>query len=167
MTLYSGMGRLNENCVPNVKNTSFTVTATRQNLSDQSAQRAIIARGGKFGGWCLYFRDGHPAFGYNWVGLETFVIKAATEVGEGDHVVAVEFEFGGGAGKGGTARVLVDDTKVAKGRIDKTVPGVFSFDDFLDVGQDGGRGRGLRHAPRCLQRHHSRCHHRHRALVTP
>ena len=138
MTLYAGMGRLNENCVPNVKNTSFTVTASVV-LPDEPAQGAIIAQGGKFGGWCLYFRDGHPAFGYNWVGLESVVIKADSTIGPGAHVVCIEFDYdGGGAGKGGTARVLVDDAKVAEGRVEKTVPGVFSFDDFLDIGEDTG-----------------------------
>ena len=43
---------------------------------------------------------------------------------------------GGGAGKGGTGTLSVNDAQVAEGRIDKTVPVVFSTDDTFDVGAD-------------------------------
>jgi arylsulfatase len=51
----------------------------------------------------------------------------------------MEFKYdGGGVGKGGTATLLVDDKEVAKGRVEKTVPGRFSADETLDTGQDTG-----------------------------
>jgi hypothetical protein len=45
---------------------------------------------------------------------------------------------GGGAGKGGTGTLSVNGSKVAEGRIEKTVPVVFSTDDTFDVGADWG-----------------------------
>lgn len=33
---------------------------------------------------------------------------------------------------------MCDGKEIGSGRVDKTVPGVFSFDDFLDIGQDAG-----------------------------
>ena len=138
MTLLPGMTRLNENTVPNVKNVSFTVTA-KLTLDDKPTQGAVIAQGGSFGGWCLYFKDGVPAYAHNYVGMETFTVRAKEKVGRGKHTVEVKFDYdGGGAGKGGKVTLLRDGKKIGDGRVEKTVPGIFSFDDFLDVGQDSG-----------------------------
>jgi hypothetical protein len=41
-------------------------------------------------------------------------------------------------GKGGTGTLSVNDTKVAEGRIERTVPIIFSTDDTFDVGEDWG-----------------------------
>ena len=41
-------------------------------------------------------------------------------------------------GKGGTGTLSVNDKKVGEGRIEKTVPVVFSTDDTFDVGEDWG-----------------------------
>ncbi len=45
---------------------------------------------------------------------------------------------GGGLGKGGTADLYVDGTQVASGRVEATVPMLFSGDETLDVGSDSG-----------------------------
>jgi arylsulfatase A-like enzyme len=138
MTLYPGASRLNENTVPNVKNTHFNVTAPVI-IGDEPAQGAIIAQGGRFGGWCLYFRDGVPAYAHNWVGLETYIVRADEAIAAGDHVIELDFRYdGGGTGKGGTATLLCDGREIGSGRVEKTVPAIFSFDDYLDVGRDGG-----------------------------
>ena len=49
----------------------------------------------------------------------------------------VEFAYdGGGLGKGGTASLYVDGNKVGEGRVDGTVPMLFSADETLDLGSD-------------------------------
>ena len=53
-------------------------------------------------------------------------------------------------GKGGTGTLSVNGKKVAEGRIEKTVPVVFSTDDTFDVGEDWGTPSGA-----CLS---SSCH---------
>lgn len=136
MTLRPGMTRLNENTVLNVKNRTFTVTA-RLTLGDQPAQGAVIAQGGGFGGWCLYFRDGVPAYAHNWVGMQTFTVRADQALGAGEHILEMRFDYdGGGVGKGGEVTLTANGAAIGKGRIDKTVPALFSFDDALDVGMD-------------------------------
>ena len=60
------MSRLNENTVPNVKNRSFSVTAT-VTLPGGDGQGAMVAQGGSFGGWAFYLRDGVPTFGSCWL----------------------------------------------------------------------------------------------------
>ena len=49
----------------------------------------------------------------------------------------MEFTYdGGGLGKGGTVALFVDGEKVGEGRVDATVPMVFSADETTDVGSD-------------------------------
>jgi hypothetical protein len=51
----------------------------------------------------------------------------------------MEFAYdGGGLGKGGTATLYLDGASVGEGRIDATVPMMFSADETTDVGTDGG-----------------------------
>ena len=45
---------------------------------------------------------------------------------------------GGGPGKGGTGRLLVDDRQVAEARIDRTMGFRISLDETFDIGSDAG-----------------------------
>jgi arylsulfatase len=82
-------------------------------------------------------KDGKPAYCYNLFGLQRFKIYGEEPVPAGEHQVRVEFEYdGGGLGKGGTASLYVDGTKVSDGRIDATVPMLFSADETTDLGSD-------------------------------
>ena len=49
----------------------------------------------------------------------------------------MEFTYdGGGLGKGGNAKLFVDGSQVGEGRIEATVPMLFSADETTDVGTD-------------------------------
>ena len=51
----------------------------------------------------------------------------------------MEFAYdGGGLGKGGDVDLFVDGDKVGEGRVEMTVPMVFSADETTDVGSDSG-----------------------------
>jgi hypothetical protein len=51
----------------------------------------------------------------------------------------MDFKYdGGGLGKGGNASLFVDDTKVAEGRLDRTVSIIFSADSTCMVGDKIG-----------------------------
>ena len=55
------------------------------------------------------------------------------------HQIEVLFAYDGGFGAGGTLSLLVDESEVATGRIEKTVPLVFSMSgETFDVGVDTG-----------------------------
>jgi len=134
--LFSGMGRLSENSVLNLKNKSHSVTA-QITVPDAGADGVIISQGGAFGGWSLYLVDGRPSYCYNLFGLQQFHAAGDTPVPPGEHQVRVEFSYdGGGLAKGGTATLLVDGNKVAQGRVDATVPMIFSGDETCDLGDD-------------------------------
>jgi hypothetical protein len=134
--LFGGMGRLGENAVLNIKNKSHAVTADVA-VPDGGASGVIIAQGGAFGGWSLYLHDGVPAYCYNLLGVKQFKIYGSDKVPPGEHQVRIEFTYdGGGPGKGGTLDLYFDGTKTGSGRVDATVPLLFSLDETLDVGID-------------------------------
>jgi len=136
--LFGGMGRLSENSIVVLKNKSYAVTADfAVPEGDGPATGVIIAQGGAFGGWSLYVHEGRPAYCYNLFGLERFKVYGAEAIPPGEHQVRVEFAYdGGGLGKGGTATLYLDGDKVGEGRVDATVPMLFSADETTDLGSD-------------------------------
>jgi arylsulfatase len=136
--LFGGMGRLSENSMVVLKNKSYAVTAEVV-IPDTGAAGVIVAQGGAFGGWSLYLKDGKPAYCYNLFGLQLFKVYGEEALSAGDHQVRLEFDYdGGGLGKGGTAKLYLDGNKVGEGRVDATVPMLFSADETTDVGSDSG-----------------------------
>jgi arylsulfatase len=138
LTLYDGMTGMLENAFINVKNRSSSITAEVE-LPSSGANGVILAQAGRFAGWSLYFDKGRPAYTYNWIGRETYTIAATKAVPAGKAQVKLDFAYdGGGRGKGATATLFVDGQQVATGRIDNTVPILFSADEATDVGVDEG-----------------------------
>jgi len=136
--LFSGMGRLSENCVLNLKNKSHSVTAAIV-VPQKGAQGVIIAQGANIGGWSLYANKGKLKYCYNLGGVQHFYVEAANPLPPGEHQVRMEFAYaGGGLAKGGKVTLYTDGKKVAEGEVAMTLPMVFSADDGLDVGEDSG-----------------------------
>jgi arylsulfatase len=81
---------------------------------------------------------------YNWLGHDTYKVEGTSPLPSGDVTLKLSFEYdGGGLGKGGTARLLVNDQPVGTGRIEKTVPFMFSMSgETFDVGEDTGAAVG-------------------------
>jgi arylsulfatase A-like enzyme len=134
--LFSGMGRLSENSIVVIKNKSHAVTAQIV-VPDSGAEGVIVAQGGAFGGWSLYTTKGRPAYCYNLFGLQRLKVYGDKPIPAGEHQVRAEFAYdGGGLAKGGTVTLFVDGEKVGQGRVDATVPMLFSADETTDVGSD-------------------------------
>jgi len=134
--LFSGMGRLTENVLLNIKNKSHAVTAEVV-IPDTGAEGVIFAQGGAFGGWSLYLVEGRPAYCYNLFGLQRFKIHGSSPVPPGTHQVRMGFAYdGGGLAKGGAVTLFVDGVESGSGRVEATVPMAFSADETADVGRD-------------------------------
>jgi arylsulfatase len=134
--LFSGMGRLSENSVLVMKNKSFSITAEVE-VPPKGAEGVIIHQGGAFGGMSLYAKNGKAKFAYNFFGLETFATEANQPIPAGKHQVRMEFAYdGGGLAKGGNVSLFYDGKKVGEGRVERTVPMLFSADETTDVGRD-------------------------------
>jgi arylsulfatase len=149
--LFGSMGRLTEHSVVVTKNKSHAVTA-QVLVPDEGARGVIIAQGGAFGGFALYAKDGRPAYCYNLFGLQRFKVYGDSPIPAGQHQVRVEFAYdGGGLGKGGTATLFLDGEPVGAGRIDATVPMLFSGDETTDVGFDSATPVSDDYGPRDAQ----------------
>jgi hypothetical protein len=134
--LFGGMSRLAENVVLNLKNKSHSVTAQLQ-IPVGGAEGVIVSQGGGFAGWTLYVKNGRPKYVYNLFGLHHFYAEGETEIASGSHQVRMEFAYdGGGLGKGGTVSLYIDGEKTGEGRVEATVPMIFSADETCDVGSD-------------------------------
>jgi arylsulfatase A-like enzyme len=134
--LFRGMGRLSENSVINVKNKSHSLTAELA-VPEGGAEGVIVAQGGAYAGWSLYVDDGKPKYCYNLFGLQRFYTAGGTEIASGTHQVRMEFAYdGGGLGKGGTVTLYLDGEKAGEGRVEGTVPMIYSADETCDVGSD-------------------------------
>jgi arylsulfatase len=134
--LFGGMGRLSENSLLVLKNKSHAVSALIV-VPDGGANGVIVAQGGAFGGWSLYLHKGRPAYCYNLFGLRRFKVYGEAPVPAGEHQIRMEFAYdGGGLGEGGDVTLYVDGSKVAEGRVDNTVPMVFSADETADIAAD-------------------------------
>jgi arylsulfatase A-like enzyme len=134
--LFGGMGRLNENVVINIKNKSHVVTA-ELTVPEGGANGVIVAQGGAFAGWSLYVKDGRPKYAYNLFGIHHFHVDSDTEIPPGTHQVRMEFTYdGGGLAKGGDVALYLDGAKTGEGRVEGTVPMLFSGDETCDIGSD-------------------------------
>ena len=136
--LYNGMTRLSENSVLNMKNKSHSVTAEVE-IPKGGGNGVLIAQGGAFAGWSLYLHDGKPKYCHNLAGLMRFYVEGTKVVPAGKHQVRMEFAYdGGGLAKGGTATLFIDGKAVGDGRVNATVPMIYSGDETCDVGCDTG-----------------------------
>jgi uncharacterized protein YcnI len=146
--LFGGMGRLTENSVVSIKNKSFSVTAEVE-VPKSGAKGVIIAQGGDTNGWSLYAKDGKLKHCYNFFGVNLYFTESIQPIPAGTHQVRMEFKYdGGGLAKGGTVSLFVDGNKDGEGRVDMTVPMIFSSDETCDVGKEGGSPVSPDYGPR-------------------
>ncbi len=146
--LFSGMGRLSENSVINVKNKSHSITAEIV-VPASGAEGVIVAQGGNIGGWSLYAKGNKLKYCYNLLGVQYFYAEAAGPLPAGEHQVRMEFAYaGGGLGKGGQVSLYVDGKKVGETKVAATAAMVFSADDGCDVGEDTGAPVSPDYGPR-------------------
>jgi arylsulfatase len=109
-------------------------------VPEGGASGVIIAQGGAFGGWSLYLRaDGVPVYCYNLMGLQVTKVAGVEPLTAGSHRVVMSFAYdGGGPARGGDIALTVNGETVATGRLERSVPLVFSLDETCDVGHDSG-----------------------------
>ena len=137
-TFYPGP-RLPDPAFPDLKNKSFTLTASIE-IPDSGAEGVLATQGGRFGGWGLLVYKSAPAFIYKFFNFpgQMLRIDSPHPLAPGKHVVSVDFTYdGGGLGKGGIFVLKADGVEVARGRIEHTVPGWFP-QEGVGIGHDTG-----------------------------
>jgi arylsulfatase len=139
-TYFDGTTRITEGMAPNMKNTSYSITAN-VTVPPGGAEGMIMCQGGWFGGNALYLLRGKPVFAYarSHYPEHKYKVEGPQALPPGDHEIRVDFAYDGGpAGSGGTATLFVDNVQAAAGRIDQTVPTRVSADETFDIGEDTG-----------------------------
>ena len=137
-TYYPGMTRIPEGSAPSILNKSFKIGG-ELTIPAAGAEGVLVTQGGRFNGWGLYLLAGKPVFHYNTVGVFRYTVAGPDQLAPGNHTIVLDFTYdGGGLGKPGTAKLLVDGAQVAEGRIERTIPFRISADETLDIGEDTG-----------------------------
>jgi arylsulfatase len=137
-TYYAGTSRVAESCAPNVKNRSHTITAYLD-MPAGGGDGVLVAEGGVVGGFTLYVKDRKPVYEYNCFTADRYKVTGTAALPAGPCIIRMEFAYdGGGFGKGGDVKLLVNGKQVGAGRIDKTEMLRFSADETFDIGCDTG-----------------------------
>ncbi|HEY2659864.1 MAG TPA: arylsulfatase [Caulobacteraceae bacterium] len=137
-TFYPGP-RLPDAAFPDVKNKSFSLTAT-VDIPPAGAEGVLATQGGRFGGWGLLVYKSVPTFIYKFFNFpgQTVRISGTQALAPGKHLISVEFQYdGGGLAKGGTFILKSDGAELSRGRIEHTVPGWFP-PEGVGIGHDTG-----------------------------
>ena len=135
--VYHGpVSRIPENSAPRTAGRSFTITASVE-IPETEANGAIVAEGGRFGGYALYLRNGLPSFHYNMTDERQYRIASGSRITPGTHVISAEFVIDKPQpGSPGTLTLKVDGNIVGTGRIANTYRTWFSNTEGFDVGED-------------------------------
>jgi arylsulfatase len=137
---HAGAVRIPEAVAPDFHNRSFAVTAEIE-VPQQGAEGVIATIGGRFGGWGFLVMHNKPVLigAYSEQPQHKYRIASDTALAPGKRTVRFEFAYdGGGFGKGGEGRISVDGKTVAEGRIEHTLPVIYSLTETFDVGRDTG-----------------------------
>jgi hypothetical protein len=131
-----GMTHVPQGAVPDLKDTSFSITAQLE-IPPNGATGMIITQGGLVGGWAFYVESGKPVFHYNAAGVARYTIAAERPLDPGQHVLKFAFNHdASGKDRSGTGVISTNGTPIAQGRIEQTIARLVSFDEGLDIGED-------------------------------
>jgi arylsulfatase len=136
---YPGGAPIETAAAVNTKNRSHTITAEVE-IPAGGAEGALIADGGRFGGYSLYVKDKRLCYSYNFLSKAVFTFKSDVEVPEGPGTLGFSFEKTGPQpfGPGGIARLYINGKQVGEGTLPRTVPFLFALGSGLQVGYDAG-----------------------------
>jgi len=132
---YPGAIRLPEGSAPSVKSKSHSITADVV-IPPGGAEGVLLAMGGDEAGYVLYVKDNKLVYNFNYYSYDHYKVTSTTNVPTGKVQLKMDFKYdGGGPAKGGTATLFINGKQAGAGRIEKTIPGKFGFDE-MDLGMD-------------------------------
>ncbi|MBO3273991.1 arylsulfatase [Pseudomonas schmalbachii] len=138
--VYNGaLAALPEGNSPGLHNRSFSVTAEVE--LPEKANGMLFTQGGFTGGWGFYLKDGHLTAVHNYLGMASYRVDSESVLPTGKTTLKMDFDYAGSAkerGKGGTLRLSADGKVIAEGKVERTVPFIYSLYEGQDVGLDSG-----------------------------
>ncbi|WP_176590312.1 arylsulfatase [Sphingobium sp. EM0848] len=125
-----------ESAAPALVGRSFGVAA-KLSIPAEGGKGVIVAQGGRFGGYSLFFDRGRIAFTYNLTPAHMTRIVASSPVAAGAHAIGLDFAMDKETPTSGANVTLsVDGKAVAQGRVERTFAQVMSHTEDFDVGMD-------------------------------
>lgn len=133
-----GITRIPEDSSPHIIGRSFSVTTTID-VAAGAPNGVLVAQGGRFGGWALYFKDGRLTYHQNALDPRQYRVASDRVLGAGKHGIGMTFKADSAArGAGGTVSFTIDDQPAGQGHVPLTLGGWISHIEGLDVGVDTG-----------------------------
>lgn len=135
---WPGTAPVDNEIAVNVRMRPFTVIA-HAHIPENGAEGVLIAQGGQFGGWTLFVLGGRLHYEHNYVDLEQYRVVSEVEIPVGEVTLGCEFTVTGAfeisseltqmgmQGVSGELTLFVDGHPAGSGRINKTVPFVYSL----------------------------------------
>ena len=137
-TYYGDVQNVAPGTIPRVYNHSYTISADLH-IPDGGAEGVIVAEANHLGGFALFVQDGKLKHTYAFLGVFEYHQESEGELPTGD--VNVQMTFVADEAKPATpgqVTLYVNGKPTGSGRLDHTVPFIFSGYSGLDVGRDNG-----------------------------
>lgn len=134
----SDVQNLHQGAAPQYKNRSYSITADLE-VPAGGAEGVIAANVDALGGWSLFVQDGKLRHTYSFMGVQVYKQVSTEDVPTGKVQVKMDFEADKPVmAPGGTVRLYINDKEVGEGKMEHTVPLVFTAHSGLDIGCDNG-----------------------------
>ncbi len=136
--VYPNLLRLPEGAAPDLKHRSHTITAEVE-IPQQGGEGMLFTQGGRFAGFGMFVKDGKLVYHYNLAGVERFTVESDQRVPTGKTTLKAVYESDADKPfSGADVTLYVNDKKVGKGRVEKSIPNRVTLDETMDIGFDTG-----------------------------
>jgi arylsulfatase len=132
-TLFEGMTRIPESQAPNVRNGNLRAEISAE--VPDGVNGVIFAMGGYAGGVSLYALDGELFYEYSALLLKRDKIKVGA-LPAGDVTIAFEMRTPLQLAAPADVKFWINGEEAAEGKVQRTVPAVFTASETFDVGMD-------------------------------
>jgi len=132
-TLYEGMTRIPESQAPNVRNGNLRVEIDAVVPAD--ANGVLFAMGGYAGGVTLYAYDGELRYEYSSLLLRRTHFDLG-RLPQGQVQIVMEMRTPPERAAAAEVTFWINGEEVARGTVDRTIPGTFTASETFDVGMD-------------------------------
>jgi len=137
-SLYEGQDRIPESMAPKFLSGRNSLTVIDAEIAD-NAEGVIFAVGGISAGFTVYMDEGFLKAEYNAMTLNRYKIVSGSRIPIGKVRMEVEMDFDSKERMApATLTLRVNGKEVGQGRIERSVPNVFTASETFDVGRDLG-----------------------------
>ncbi|HET9647742.1 MAG TPA: arylsulfatase [Microlunatus sp.] len=124
--------------MPPIMNRSYSITAD-VTIPPEGAEGVLMAAFDHLGGFSLYVDEGRLRHTYCFMGVETYRQESDRTVPSGDVRLRIDIDADAPVmGPPATVTLSFDDEVVGTGRLERTVPIMFSGYAGMDIGRDNG-----------------------------